>query len=57
MSELEPVDYDVWLKTDRRRAVKVTATTWNEAKRLGAAQLRTNVQNVDAQVVTESGAA
>jgi hypothetical protein len=57
MTELEPVSYRVWLKTNRRSGVTVEAKTYFEAKRLGATKLRTNVDNVQAEVVREGESA
>lgn len=55
-AELEPVPYRVWLSSNRRSGVTVQAKTYFEAKRLGANKLRTNVENVQAEVLREGEA-
>lgn len=43
--------FDVWLRSRPNERKRVTATTWIEAKRLGARAFRTAVENVDAEIV------
>jgi hypothetical protein len=53
MPELEPVKYRVWVRTNPTVKAVKDARTYAEAKRLGAAALKTNVENVEAEVVRE----